>query len=59
MKHVLLALILLGGIGIQPLYAEEEPAETGDTTAQPADATQDSGGKEKKPAEEEEEPDCD
>ena len=63
MKHILIMLLLLTGIASQASHAEDQPADSSDTSTQPADTKQGSGGdsavpeKDKK-AEDEEEPDC-
>ena len=64
MKSIFIILLLLTGIAGQAAWAEDQPADSSDTTTQPADTTQDSGGdseasKAGKEEGKDEEPDCD
>jgi hypothetical protein len=58
MKYFLIILFMLCGLAGQCLAAEEQPADSGDSTTQPAAPAPEGGKDEKKPAEEAAEPDC-
>lgn len=62
MKRLFLLLFVLFGMAGQPLLATEEDSAEGGSAEQPAPAEQGSDSKEsdkKKPAEDDEEPECD
>jgi hypothetical protein len=58
MKYFLIILFMLSGLAAHCFAAEEQPADSGDSTTQPAAPAPEDGKDEKKPAEEEAEPDC-
>lgn len=60
MKRIFILLLLLTGISGQATWAGDQSADSNESSTQPADSTQDSGGDSKAPKEgqDEAEPDC-
>lgn len=66
MRHLLIILFMLAGLTGHCFATEEQPADAGGSTTQPADSAPEGGadknkpaaGGKKKPAEDEAEPDC-
>ena len=58
MRCFLIMLFMLGGLAGNCFAAEEQPADSGDSTTRPAAPAPEGSEGEKKPAEEEAEPDC-
>ncbi|MGD8630291.1 MAG: hypothetical protein PVG72_06120 [Gammaproteobacteria bacterium] len=59
MRYFPVILLLLAGLAGHCFAAEEQPADSGSSTAQPAAPAPEGGKDKQKPAEEEAEPDCD
>lgn len=58
MRYFLVLMFMLSGLAGHCFAAEEQPADSGDSTTQPAAPAPGSGKDKQKPAGEEAEPDC-